>query len=293
MIEGFIRDRVKVTEVTLEVATGGAGPALLLLHGYPQTHEMWHRVAPLLASQFSVVAADLRGYGDSSKPPSVPDHATYSKRAMARDMVELMEKLGHREFMVAGHDRGARVGHRMALDWPQRVKRLAVLDIAPTREVFAAMDKRLATAYYHWFFLIQPRDLPERLIGADPAYYLQRKLASWGTSVEAFDPEAVKEYVRCFSDPAVIHASCEDYRAAAGIDLRHDEADIDTRVACPLLVLWGAQGVLQRCFDVLATWRERAADVQGFALDCGHFLPEEKPGETAAALERFFAAGSG
>ncbi len=288
MFEGFERHRIATSGAEINLVRGGDGPPLLLLHGYPQTHAMWHKCAPLLAEHFTVVAADLRGYGDSEKAASDPSHAAYSKRAMAQDQVEAMASLGYDSFFVAGHDRGARVGHRLALDHPDRVRRLAVLDIAPTHAVFANVDQTMATAYYHWFFLIQPFDLPERLIGGAPEYYLRRKLGHWGKDESAFTPEALAEYVRCFSDPATIHATCEDYRAAASIDLEHDEADMATKVACPLLALWGGKGFVAKGYDVLAVWRERASDVRGEAIDCGHFLPEEKPDETSAALMRFF-----
>jgi len=288
MFEGFTPHRVETGEAIVNLVEGGKGPALLLLHGYPQTHVMWHKVAPRLAETFTVVAADLRGYGDSSKPASTPNHAAYSKRATAADQVEAMERLGHRQFLAAGHDRGGRVLHRMCLDFPDRVLKAAVLDIVPTYRLFAATDKEIATGYYHWFFLIQPYDLPERLIGANPEYYLRRKIGSWGGSESAFAPEAVAEYVRCFSDPATIHASCEDYRAAASIDLEHDAADLDRKSAVPLLALWGLKGLMERHFDVLETWRERFEDVTGRGLDCGHFLPEERPEETAELLAAFF-----
>ena len=290
MFEGFeIRD-IETGATTIHARIGGSGPPLLLLHGYPQSHVMWHRVAPLLAARFTVVCADLRGYGDSGRPLSDPEHAVYSKRATAQDMVEVMATLGHERFGLAGHDRGGRVGHRLALDHPQRVSGLAVLDIVPTRTIFRATNQAIATGYYHWFFLIQPRGLPERLIGADPVFYLHWVLGRWGTGLEAFAPEALAEYERCFKDEATIHASCEDYRAAASIDLVHDEADLDRRIQCPVLALWGRRGLMERHFDVLATWREKAAGaVTGRPLDCGHFLPEERPEETAAALLQFFA----
>lgn len=288
MFEGFRRSDITVEGATIHARIGGAGPPLLLLHGYPQTHVMWHKIAPRLAQDFTVVATDLRGYGDSSKPPSDPRHAAYSKRATAQDQVAVMAQLGFESFFVAGHDRGARVAHRMALDHAARVKKVAVLDIAPTRKVFETVNKQVATGYYHWFFLIQPFDLPERLIGSDPEYYLKRKIGQWSAGTSGFTPEALAEYVRCFSDPAAIHASCEDYRAAATIDLEHDEADIGTKVTCPLLALWGAKGFVERNYDVLAVWRERAADVRGRALPCGHFLPEEAPDETYRELRAFF-----
>jgi haloacetate dehalogenase len=256
----------------------------------PQTHAMWHLVAPLLARSFTVVATELRGYGDSSKPESGEDHAGYSKRAMALDQVEVMRVLGFDSFAVVGHDRGGRVAHRMALDHPVRVTKLAVLDIVPTHYVFATADKYLATAYYHWFFLIQPYDLPEHLIGADPDYYLRKKLGGWGTGVDFFDSRAYAEYERCFRDPKIIHASCEDYRAAATIDLVHDEADRDRKVECPLLALWGEKGVVERLYDVPKVWREYASNVRGHALPAGHFLAEESPQETAKELIPFLEA---
>ena len=271
----------------MNLVVGGSGPPVLLLHGYPQTHHMWHLVAPVLADRHTVVAADLRGYGDSSKPESGPGHAGYSKRAMAQDQVEAMAALGFDSFAVVGHDRGGRVAHRMALDHSERVSRLAVLDIVPTHAVFTNVSQALATSYYHWFFLIQPFDFPERLIGADPDYYLEHKLDSWSAGDSIFAPEAMAEYRRCFGDPATIHASCEDYRAAATIDLEHDEADLDRRIACPLLALWGDRGRIAQLFDVAETWRDRASDVHGRALACGHFPAEEAPRETAEELLAF------
>lgn len=289
MFDGFEARTLEGSGSEISFVTGGSGPPLLLLHGYPQTRAMWHKIAPRLAEEFTVVAADLRGYGGSTKPASDATHAAYSKRAMAQDQVDVMDALGFGRFLVAGHDRGGRVTHRMALDHPSRVMQAVVLDIAPTHKVFAATDQALATAYYHWFFLIQPNGLPEHLIGKDPEYYLRHKLGHWGRDTSAFTPEAVEEYVRCFSDPATIHATCEDYRAAASIDLEHDEIDMGTKIACPLLVLWGARGFVAKAYDVLEVWRERAADVRGEAIDCGHFLPEEKPDETYGALRAFFA----
>lgn len=289
LFEGFTRARIETSGATIDLVHGGTGPPLLLLHGYPQTRAMWHKIAPRLAERFTVVAPDLRGYGDSSKPPGGADHSGYSKRAMALDQVEVMTKLGFEEFAVVGHDRGARVAHRMALDHPGRVRRLALLDIVPTYTMFASVNKEMATSHYHWFFLIQPYDLPERLIGNDPEYYLRKKLERWSAGTEAFAPEAVAEYVRCFSNPATIHATCEDYRAAASIDLVHDEADLARKVICPVLVLWGTGRLQGRPRDVLAAWRERATDVRGRPLPCGHFLPEEAPEETCAELQAFLA----
>ena len=286
-MDAFESRRIKTSGAEIAVWTAGSGPPLLLLHGYPQTHLMWHRIAPALAERFTVVAPDLRGYGDSSKPPSDCEHAPYSKRAMARDMVEVMAELGFEAFQVAGHDRGGRVAHRMALDHPERVRRLAVLDIAPTREMYRRADETFGRYYYHWFFLIQPYDLPERLIGNDPDYYLEKKIGAWSRVADCFDPEAVAGYKRAFRDPATIHATCEDYRAGASIDLEHDEADLDTKVACPLRARWGGRGAVGAMYDVLAVWRERASDVSGRAIDCGHFLPEEAPEATLEALLAF------
>ena len=289
MAESFKSVRVVTEGAEINLETGGQGPPLLLLHGYPQNLTMWRKIRQRLARHFTVVASDLRGYGDSAKPPGGVDHGGYSKRAMALDQVQAMEHLGFDRFFVAGHDRGGRVGHRMALDHGGAVRRLAVLDIVPTHKLFATTDKAFATAYYHWFFLIQPHDLPETLIAADPAYYLDQLLGRWGRTDDAISPGARDEYLRCFSDPAMIHASCEDYRAAASIDLVHDDADIATRLDCPLLVLWGERAAMHGLYDMLECWRERAADVRGQALDCGHYLPEEKPEETADALIAFFA----
>lgn len=290
MFEGFTRRRVAVSETEIDLVVGGAGPPLLLLHGYPQTRAMWHRVAPMLAERFTVVAADLRGYGDSGKPESDPDHAAYAKRAMARDQVEAMASLGFSRFLLAGHDRGGRVAHRLALDHPDAVERLAVLDIAPTREMYRGTTEAFARAYFHWFFLIRPAPFPERLIGADPVFYLRSHMGSRHGGLGVFAPEALAEYERCFADPATIHATCEDYRAGASIDIAHDDADGDRKVACPLLVLWGEKGVIETCFDPLDLWRRRASDVRGgHSLPCGHYLAEERPEETAAALATFFA----
>ena len=287
MFESFERVRIETEGASINAVCGGKGPPVLLLHGYPQTLVMWHLAAPRLAESFTVVATDLRGYGDSSKPEGGANHAAYSKRSMAADQVEVMEALGFGSFAAVGHDRGGRVAHRMALDYPERVTKLAVLDIVPTHYVFATADKELATAYYHWFFLIQPYDLPERLIGADPGYFLGKKLGGWGTGIEMFVPEAYAEYERCFSDPKTIHASCEDYRAAATIDLEHDEADRDQRVECPLLALWGEKGVVEKLYEVLEVWSEYARNVRGRTLPCGHYLPEERPGELVGELVSF------
>ena len=289
--KSFISSRIVTRGATIAVTRGGEGRPLLLLHGYPETHAMWHAVAPALAQDFFVVCPDLRGYGDSDKPVSDARHAAYSKRAMAEDMVEVMASLGHTTFCVAGHDRGARVAHRLALDRPGAVEAAAVLDIVPTRHIFETTDQHFATGYYHWFFLIQPDGLPERMIGADPDFYLNEKLRRWSAPGAVFDDRALAEYRRCFRDPATIHASCEDYRAAASIDLEHDRADTGRRVGCPLLVLWGVRGFVHRTYDVLDVWRRYASDVRGRALDCGHFLPEEVPVEVVSELRGSFARG--
>jgi haloacetate dehalogenase len=289
MFEGFRSQRIATSGPAIHARIGGDGPPLLLLHGYPQSHVIWHRIAPALAERFTVVCTDLRGYGDSGKPPSDPDHAVYAKRAMARDQVEVMAALGFERFALAGHDRGARVAHRLCLDHPDRVSRVALLDIVPTLTVFETTSQAVATAYYHWFFLIQPHGLPEHMIGLDPDFFLERKLAHWSAAGAVFDPAAVAEYRRCFRDPACIHASCEDYRAAATIDLAHDRDDRThgRKVACPMLVLWGLKGFMERYYDVLATWREQADDVRGHGVECGHFLAEEAPDDTLAALLPF------
>lgn len=285
---GFDKVRVKTDGAEINLVHGGSGSPLLLLHGYPQTHVMWHEVAPQLFGNYHVICPDLRGYGDSSKPQSTADHYPYSKRAMAQDMVEVMASFGYSDFFVAGHDRGARVTHRMALDYPEKIKKACVMDIAPTHHMFMTTDQNFATAYYHWFFLIQPDGLPEHMINADPAYYLREKLKRWSKSGAEFADEAVIEYVRCFSKPEAIHASCEDYRAAASIDLQHDEEDMNKKIQCPLLVLWGSKGFVHRTYDVLSVWHDRAEQVEGRALDCGHFLPEEAPEAVCDELLQFF-----
>jgi haloacetate dehalogenase len=265
--------------VTINAIVGGSGPPLLLLHGHPQTHAIWHRVAPRLAEHFTVVACDLRGYGESSKPQGAPDHANYSKRAMAADMVAVMQSLGFATFRVLAHDRGARVAHRLALDHPQAVERMALLDIAPTLAMYEQTSDTFARAYWHWFFLIQPAPLPERLIEADPAAYVRDVMGRRSAGLAPFDTRALAEYQRCLALPGAAHGICEDYRAAATIDLEHDRFDRDAgnRLALPLMVLWGEQGVVGRCFDPLAEWQRVAADVQGGALPCGHYIAEEAP----------------
>lgn len=288
-LEGFhLRDFTPDGGPRIRFAMAGKGPPLLLLHGHPQTHVTWHKIAPDLARDFTVIAPDLRGYGDSGKPDGGPDHIAYSKREMARDIVALMRALGYERFAVAGHDRGGRVAHRMALDHPHAVGRLAVLDIAPTATMYARTDKEFASRYFWWFFLIQPYPLPERLIGADPEFFLRSHIDGQSKTPGATGPRIFAEYLRCYRDPATRHAICEDYRAAAGIDLIHDAADDDSRIHVPLLALWGAKGTVGKLYDVLETWREKAADVSGGALDCGHTLQEEAPAEVLRQLRAFF-----
>ena len=291
LFKGFERTRItpKETGVEINVVHGGSGMPVLLLHGFPQTHAMWHAVAPRLAERYHVVVTDLRGYGDSAKPPGGGDHADYSFRAMATDQIEVMRALGHERFMLVGHDRGARVGHRLALDHPEAVERMALLDIVPTSYVYAHTDRRLATLYFHWFFLIQPEPMPERLIGGDPLFVLHRFLSSFSGGLEGYEPEALAEYERCFADPAAIHAMCEDYRAGASIDLEHDEADRNRQIECPVLVLWGSRGVVGALYQPLDVWRSFAADVRGEAIDAGHFLVEERPDDAFALLSSFLA----
>ena len=282
--------RVRVQEdIEVVGVHGGRGPALLLLHGHPQTHAIWHRVAAELAERYTVVAPDLRGYGDSSKPDGT---AQFTKRAMARDQIELVRALGFDRFFVAGHDRGGRVAHRLAVDHPDAVRRLVLLDIAPTLAMYEQTTDAFARAYWHWFFLIQPAPMPERLIGADPEFYLTWLLRNRTGAESPFAPEAFAEYLRCFRDPATIRGICEDYRASATIDLVHDRADRDAgrKVACPVLALWGAGGVVARCFDPIAEWRKVADDVAGRALPCGHYIPEEVPDLLLRELEAFLPA---
>ena len=287
VLSDFATETIEANGVSINVCRGGAGPPVLLLHGYPQTHVMWHRVAPVLAEHFTVVCPDLRGYGDSDKPPGGRDHAAYSKRTMAQDQLEVMGALGFERFAVAAHDRGARVALRMALDHPDAVSRLAILDIVPTKTIYETIDKQRATTVWRYFFLIQPYDLPERLIGSAPEYYLRRTLDEWCETPDALTEKAIAEYRRCY-DEATIHATCEDYRAGASIDLRHDEADADDQLSCPTLLLWSKTGI-GTAYDVRSIWRERAPELRGHALDCGHFVAEERPDETAAELLAFLA----
>jgi haloacetate dehalogenase len=286
---GFEERRIATSGAAINLVTGGSGPPLLLLHGYPQTHVLWRKVAPRLAQDFTVVIPDLRGYGDSAKPPGGPDHAAYSKRALAQDQVETMAALGHERFCVAGHDRGARVTHRLLRDHPGHIERAAVLDIVPTLYRFETIDQKAATGSYHWFFLIQPAPFPERLIGAECEYYLRHSFGL-DRNAAALEPEVFAEYLRCFSNPETIRATCDEYRAGAGIDLEHDRFDRGRKIKTPLLVLWGERSGQGSGYDVPAVWREHAENVTGQAIASGHFLPEEAPDDTYRALRAFFAA---
>ena len=285
---GFQRQTIQTSGTSINLVAGGNGPPLLLLHGYPQTHIEWRKMAPDLSTSYTLVMPDLRGYGDSGKPPEGDNHINYSKRAMALDQVEVMEKLGFRQFSIVSHDRGSRVAHRLALDHPERVSKLVMIDICPTLHMYETADREMATAYYHWFFLIQPAPFPEVLIGRSVDEVL--KLLMGPVMPKGIEPEAYSEYCRCFSDPATVHAACEDYRAAASIDLQHDEADMDKKILCPVLVLWGANGLVGKKYDVLSVWRDRATRVSGKALPGGHWLPEELPEHTLAEVKGFLAA---
>jgi haloacetate dehalogenase len=288
LFRGFRTQRIQTSGASIHTLIGGSGPPLLLIHGYPQTHVMWHKIAAPLAERFTVVMTDLRGYGDSSKPADGENHANYSKRAMALDQIEVMRALGFDRFAVVGHDRGARVAWRMAVEHPDRVTRVAVLDIVPLP--YSNVTREFATEYYHWFFLIQPAPFPETLIGNSAEFYLRSRFLRFNTANSVFAPEAIAEYLRCFKNPETIHATCEDYRAGATIDLEHASADGNRKVNCPLLVLWGERGTVGRLYDVMSIWRQHATDVRGKALPAGHFLPEEVPGETLAELLPFLTS---
>ena len=275
-LEPFSKQTFTARDTSIAYRIAGRGPPILLLHGYPQTMFMWHLVADKLVGDFTVILADLRGYGDSGKPPTDSSHSTYSKRNMADDMAQLMDYLGHESFHLVGHDRGGRVAHRLARDHSAHIQSLTVLDIAPTAAMYAATDMAFARAYYHWFFLIQPAPLPETLIGGNPEFYLRHKIGSWGHVSDAHTPEAMADYLRCFT-PETIHASCEDYRAAATIDLIHDADDADKKLTMPVMALWGDKGVVGKTYDVIAEWEKVAEDVAGSAAPSGHFIPEEAP----------------
>jgi len=288
LFPGFFRKKFRATGAAINAVWGGEGPPVLLLHGYPESHVMWHKVAPALARDYTVVCPDLRGYGDSSKPKGLPDHSNYSKRAMAQDMVEVMQALGHVRFHVVGHDRGGRVGHRLARDHSSRVRSLTVLDISPTLKMYQSTDMAFARAYYHWFFLIQPAPLPEKMLAAMGVKYILGRIGRGRSKLKHFPPAVQRAYARAFSDPRTIHATCEDYRAAASIDLVHDRKDLKRKIKMPVMAIWGKQAVVEAMFDCLADWREVATNVRGKPLDCGHFIPEEKPRELIAELRRFW-----
>ncbi|MCX4141704.1 alpha/beta hydrolase [Paraburkholderia sp. SEWSISQ10-3 4] len=279
MFTGFTDASIHVDGTQIHAIRGGNGPALLLLHGHPQTHAIWHKVAPTLAQHFTVIAADLRGYGDSGKPQGEPDHSNYSKRRMAADQVSLMRAHGFTQFAVVGHDRGGRVAARMALDHPQAVTKLVTLDVAPTLAMYEQTSFAFARAYWHWFFLVRPAPFPETLIRADPDLYLKQTIGARSAGLTPFTDAAYAEYLRCLSDPAAAHGICEDYRASITIDLDHDRASLaeGQKIECDFLALWGAQGVIEQCFEPLAEWRQWSAHVSGEALPCGHYIPEEAP----------------
>jgi haloacetate dehalogenase len=293
MFDGFKVSKVQTTGANINVVSGGQGPPVLLLHGNPQSHVMWHKIAAPLAREFTVVAADLRGYGDSSKPADGENHSNYSKRAMALDQVEVMSHFGFEKFTVVGHDRGGRVGHRMALDHPDRITKLVVIDIVPTYKLLHSVSNEVATAFYHWFLLIQPAPFPETLLANNAEFYLKYMMFRDMSRNEVpawMGQDAFAEYLRCFRDSAMIHANCEDYRAAASIDIKHDEEDLSHKIVCPVLALWGERGAVHRLFDVLGAWRERAVNVRGKPLSGRHFLPEEIPDETLAELRAFLSS---
>ena len=288
MFENFNSHNIRIGGVTISAVSGGSGPPVLLLHGYPQCKALWARIAPRLAESHTVVAADLRGYGDSSKPENQPGNATYSFRTMGGDMFGLMTALGHERFHLAGHDRGGRTAYRMALDQPERILSLAVLDIAPTFEMFMATNRLIAGAYWHWYFLSQPEPFPERLIGNDPDFFYETCLLGWGkTRLEDFDAGMLAEYRRCWRDKGMHHGSCSDYRAAATIDLEHDTADQGRKIGCPALAFWGEHGIMHKLFDMKAVWRERFANMQTATLPGGHFFLDQYPEETAARILTF------
>jgi haloacetate dehalogenase len=293
-MEGFTRSEIATGGARIVAVHGGKGPPLLLMHGNPFTHLTWHKFAPRLAQEFTVVATDLRGYGDSEKPPGGADHSGYSFRAMARDQIEVMAALGFPRFMAAGHDRGARVLHRMCLDHPDKVERAAILDIVPQHYLFNHVTQAWATSSYHWFFMIQPYDMPERLMSADPDFFIEKKLAKTAKGLVFFGKEALEEYKRCFRNPATVHAMCEDYRATATVDLAMDTADLAAgrKIACPALILWGATGAVGRLHRPAEIWQDYASNIVGAkALPCGHYLSEEAPEETYAELRAFFSEG--
>lgn len=296
LFPGFKREQIKTSGATINVVYGGKGSPVLLLHGIPETLVLWRKVAPVLAQNFTLVMADLRGYGDSSKPPGGADHFGYSKRAMAQDQVEVMEHLGFSQFALVGHDRGGRVAHRLALDHPDRLTKLVIMDIVPTYKCYQTVNQDFATVFYHWFLFVQPSPFPETVLENSTELFLRTLLFRLGGETpregipQWVGQPAYNEYLRCFRDPAAIRAFCEDYRATASIDLAHDAADLNKRIQCPLLVLWSEKGPFHRMYDVLQTWRERATQANGKALPAGHFLPEQVPDELIAELQPFLTA---
>ena len=287
MLKNFISKKIKTTDALINTKIGGTGPPILLMHGYPQTHLMWHKIAPQLSKKFTVIVTDLRGYGDSSKPKTDNSHIVYSKKRMALDQVEVMKALGFEKFYAVGHDRGARVLHRMMIDNQNSVKKAVFMDIVPTLTMYNTADKNFAYNYYHWFFLTQPYDFPERLIGSDPEYYLRKKIKAWGKNKDFIPKEVFNEYLRCFSNKETIHASCEDYRASFTIDLEHDKNDYGNKIKNPIYVMWGEYGFVGNNYKVIDVWKEYATNVKGKGLPCGHYIPEESPGETLKFLLEF------
>ena len=291
MFKGFVQERIKGDGATLFVRRAGpeGAPPIVLLHGYPQTSAMWHSVAPILARSYQVICPDLRGYGASEKPPSNASHFPYSKRAMAQDIISMMRNLGHDRFLVGAHDRGARVAHRLGLDHSDKIEAMVLLDIAPTREMYAGTSADFAQIYWHWFFLIQKHPIPENVIGLDPAKFWKLKCFNQAGGDNPFEPEALAEYLSAFSCPDAIHASCEDYRAAASIDIEHDDMDEGQKLTPPVLALWAKRGVIASCFDALNLWQQRAEHVEGEALDATHYMAEEIPEEIVDRMSSFFS----
>ena len=287
MLKNFISKKIKTTDALINTKIGGTGPPILLMHGYPQTHLMWHKIAPQLSKKFTVIVTDLRGYGDSSKPKTDNSHIVYSKKRMALDQVEVMKALGFEKFYAVGHDRGARVLHRMMIDNQNSVKKGVFMDIVPTLTMYNTADKNFAYNYYHWFFLTQPYDFPERLIGGNPEYYLRKKIKAWGKNKDFIPKEVFNEYLRCFSNKETIHASCEDYRASFTIDLEHDKNDYGKKIKNPIYVMWGEYGFVGNNYKVINVWKEYATNVKGRGLPCGHYIPEESPDETLEFLLEF------
>ena len=291
MFDDFTEEYIKTANVRIFIRRSGekSAPPLVLLHGYPQTSAMWHKVVPFLSGHFQIIIPDLRGYGRSDKPDSDEQHLTYSKRSMANDIVELMTMLGHDTFFIGAHDRGARVAHRLGIDHPDKVRAMVLLDIAPTREMYDSTSSKFSEAYWHWYFLIQKAPIPEQIIGQNPETFWRLKCFNQAQGNNPFFPEALTEYLSAFADPDVIHASCEDYRAAASIDIEHDDADLGQKLNMPILALWAKRGVIEKCFDALGLWRQRAERVEGEALDTTHYMAEEIPDDIATRMSHFFA----